>query len=211
MACSMDSQAKPGSLNTHNENSTVKEPFNPKGSTQSTFEMDKDYKTGNYIGQKRTSSYSLPRRTHGPKIPPVLDFLAYMLTQEHKKLVKLPTIWFLPTIFSANFIEKMLRHKSFYASTKILVPKVSKFEIVEPSNLPQQRRGSNDCGIWVAYWMKECGLADNFNIMVSNSHRMRLAIDLITKEFNIKKLEVMDKAHVYMKDIQQKNSRLQKD
>ncbi|MED6225225.1 hypothetical protein PIB30_091608, partial [Stylosanthes scabra] len=70
MASPMNSQAKPGSLNTHNENLTVKKPFNPKGSTQSTFEMDKSYKTGNYIGQKGTSSYSLPRRTHGPKIPP---------------------------------------------------------------------------------------------------------------------------------------------
>ncbi|MED6196995.1 hypothetical protein PIB30_052640 [Stylosanthes scabra] len=70
MASPMDSQAKFGSLNTHNENSTVKKPFNPKGSTQSTFEMDKGYKTGNYIGQNETSSYSLPRRTHRPKIPP---------------------------------------------------------------------------------------------------------------------------------------------
>ncbi|MED6206500.1 hypothetical protein PIB30_027298 [Stylosanthes scabra] len=68
MASPMNSQAKHGSFNTYNENSTVKMPFNPKGSTQSTFEMDKGYKIGNYIGQKETSSYSLPRRTHEPKI-----------------------------------------------------------------------------------------------------------------------------------------------
>ncbi|MED6110443.1 hypothetical protein PIB30_042965 [Stylosanthes scabra] len=61
MASFMNSQAKHGSLNTHNENSTIKKSFNPKGSTQSTFEMDKDYKTGNYIGQKGTPSYSLLR------------------------------------------------------------------------------------------------------------------------------------------------------
>ncbi|MED6137185.1 hypothetical protein PIB30_062708 [Stylosanthes scabra] len=42
----------------------------------------------------------------------------------------------------AIFIERMLQHKSFYNSTNILIPQVSKFDIVEPSDLPQQRRGS---------------------------------------------------------------------
>ncbi|MED6123243.1 hypothetical protein PIB30_047334 [Stylosanthes scabra] len=37
----------------------------------------------------------------------------------------------------AIFIERMLQHNSFYNSTNILIPKVSKFDIVEPSDLPQ--------------------------------------------------------------------------
>ncbi|MED6212610.1 hypothetical protein PIB30_085120 [Stylosanthes scabra] len=95
-----------------------------------------------------------------------------MLTQEHKKLIRLPSIWFLPTTFSqfalswsrppnkvreqlaqhfmhkvdylsrAIFIERMLQHESFHDSTNILVLKVLEFDIVEPSDLPQQRRGS---------------------------------------------------------------------
>ncbi|XLR53447.1 hypothetical protein S83_004119 [Arachis hypogaea] len=107
-------------------------------------------------------------------------------------------------IQDAIFIERMLKHKSFYNSSEITVPRISKFRIVEPSDLPQQRKGSNDCGIWVAQWMKECGWTDDFGITVSDSDRMMLAIDLVSKEFNMKKSEVMDKAHAYMKNILQK-------
>ncbi|XLR53451.1 hypothetical protein S83_004123, partial [Arachis hypogaea] len=67
-------------------------------------------------------------------------------------------------IQDAIFIERMLKHKSFYNSSEITVPRISKFRIVEPSDLPQQRKGSNDCGIWVAQWMKECGWTDDFGI-----------------------------------------------
>ncbi|XLR53444.1 hypothetical protein S83_004116, partial [Arachis hypogaea] len=93
-------------------------------------------------------------------------------------------------IQDAIFIERMLKHKSFYNSNEITVPRISKFRIVEPSDLPQQRKGSNDCGIWVAQWMKECGWTDDFGITVSDSDRMMLAIDLVSKEFNMKKSEV---------------------
>ncbi|MED6197614.1 hypothetical protein PIB30_058143 [Stylosanthes scabra] len=205
--------------------------------TQMASPMDSQAKPG----QKGTSSYSLPRRTHGPKIPPwmpvtfrppedmiltadelacaayifgpdlksettkgekmlvstitsyvnreslnslvpgeqvhqeVIDCLAYMLTQDHKKLVKLPTIWFLPTIFSQLALSWSR----------------------PPDQLQKQ---------FADHYMDK---VDNLS-RVSDSHRMRLA-NLITKEFNVKKLEVMDKTHVYMKDIQQKDSQLQKD
>ncbi|XLS82597.1 hypothetical protein HN51_048428 [Arachis hypogaea] len=99
----------------------------------------------------------------------------------------------------------------FQVNREITVPQISKFRIVEPSDLPQQRKGSNDCGIWVAQWMKECRWTDNFGITVNDNDRMKLAIDLVSKEFNMNKSEVMDKAHAYMKDILQKQSRLQKD
>ncbi|XLR38755.1 hypothetical protein S83_023415 [Arachis hypogaea] len=105
----------------------------------------------------------------------------------------------------------MLEHNSFYNSNEINVPCISKFPIVKPSDLPQQRKGSNECDIWVVQWMKECGWTDDFGITVYDSDRMRLAIDLVSKEFNLKKSEVMDKAHAYMKDILQKQSRLQND
>ncbi|XLT39482.1 hypothetical protein HN873_070774, partial [Arachis hypogaea] len=58
----------------------------------------------------------------------------------------------------------MLEHKSFYMSSEITVPRISEFRVVEPSDLPQPRKGSNDCGIWVAQWMKECGWTDDFGI-----------------------------------------------
>ncbi|XLR07846.1 hypothetical protein S83_035784, partial [Arachis hypogaea] len=119
-------------------------------------------------------------------IQDVIDSLTCILTQDHKKLNKLPSIWFLPTTFSTIFIERMLEHKSFYNSSEITVPRISEFRVVEPSDLPQQRKGSNDCGIWVAQWMKECGWTDDFGITVYDSDRMRLAIDLVSKEFNLK-------------------------
>ncbi|XLT06073.1 hypothetical protein HN51_044822 [Arachis hypogaea] len=112
-------------------------------------------------------------------IQDVIDSLTCILTQEHKKLNKLLSIWFLPTTFSAIFIERMLEHKSFYMSSEITVPRISEFCVVKPSDLPQQRKGSNDCGIWVAQWMKECGWTDDFGITVYDSDRMRLAIDLV--------------------------------
>ncbi|XLS65941.1 hypothetical protein HN51_025915, partial [Arachis hypogaea] len=129
--------------------------------------LDLNSNTGIYIGKKGTSSFVLPRRSCGPKIPQicwmpisfrppedmilttdelacaayifcpnlkfqvnrdevlvstqtayanreslatlilgeqviqdVIDSLACILTQEHKKFNKLPSIWFLPTTFS---------------------------------------------------------------------------------------------------------------
>ncbi|MED6194201.1 hypothetical protein PIB30_026318 [Stylosanthes scabra] len=148
----------------------------------------------------------------------VLDTLAYHLTNEHKKLFKVSSMWYLPTIFSqlalswtrspdnlreqfANkymdkvdnvsrifvpihdgnkhwflmivdmnkdriflldsakstssnyhrrfsvetmviFIERMFSHHSFYNNINHLVPRVSKFKIIEPQSLLQQRKGS---------------------------------------------------------------------
>ncbi|MED6108551.1 hypothetical protein PIB30_025200 [Stylosanthes scabra] len=42
----------------------------------------------------------------------------------------------------------------------------------------------NDNRVWVASWMKECDLNDDFEIHVSDSTRMRLALDLVLKEYN---------------------------
>ncbi|XLU33078.1 hypothetical protein S245_037003, partial [Arachis hypogaea] len=149
----------------HANDVTLKELFKPNASPQRSSELDWNSNTGIYIGKKGTSSFVLPRRSCGPKIPQwmpisfrppedmilttdelayaayifgpdlkfqvnrdevlvstrttyanreslatlipgeqviqdVIDSLTCILTQEHKKLNKLPSVWFLPTTFS---------------------------------------------------------------------------------------------------------------
>ncbi|XLS47354.1 hypothetical protein HN51_021712, partial [Arachis hypogaea] len=206
----------------HANDVTLKELFKPNVSPRRSSELDWNSNTGIYIDKKGTSSFVLPRRSCGPKIPqwmpisfrPPEDMIlttdelacaAYIFGPDLKfqvnrdeVLVSTRTAYvnreslatLIPgeqVIQDAIFIERMLKHKSFYNSSEITVPRISKFRIVEPSDLPQQRKGSNDCGIWVAQWMKECGWTDDFGITVSDSDRMMLAIDLVSKEFNMKK------------------------
>ncbi|MED6196240.1 hypothetical protein PIB30_045650 [Stylosanthes scabra] len=66
----------------------------------------------------------------------------------------------------------------------------------------------NDCGIWVAEWMKKCGWIEDFDITVIESIRMRLAIDLVRGDSNLKRAEVISKAHVYMKNLLEKQLKL---
>ncbi|XLR02583.1 hypothetical protein S83_068781 [Arachis hypogaea] len=223
----------------HANDVNLKEIFKPNASPRRSSELDLNSNTEIYIGKKGTSSFELPRRSCGPKVPqwmpisfrPPEDMIlttdevacaAYIFGPDLKwqvnrdeVLVSTRTAYanreslatLVPgeqVIQDAIFIERMLEHKSFYMSSEITVPRISEFRVVEPSDLPQQRKGSNDCGIWIAQWMKECGWTDDFGITVYDSDRMRLAIDLVSKEFNLKKSEVMDKARAYMKEILQK-------
>ncbi|KAJ1430365.1 Ulp1 protease family, C-terminal catalytic domain [Sesbania bispinosa] len=73
----------------------------------------------------------------------------------------------------AKFIEGMLVDDSFY---------------------------KNDCGVWVARWMVECGWTDDYNtILVNNTTRMRTAIELVLNPYNEIKEAVQDRAVKYLK------------
>ncbi|MED6220329.1 hypothetical protein PIB30_043861 [Stylosanthes scabra] len=62
------------------------------------------------------------------------------------------------------FIERMLANASFYKFQVTYRPKVSTFPIVEPAGIGEQKKGSIDCAIWVASWMRECPWSDNYAI-----------------------------------------------
>ncbi|MED6114882.1 hypothetical protein PIB30_084885 [Stylosanthes scabra] len=78
----------------------------------------------------------------------------------------------------------MLDEDIFYKDNSSKVIDCSGFWPITPFGLPTQKDRSNDSGIWVASWMKECNLNDDFEIHVSDSTRMRLAVDLVLKEYN---------------------------
>ncbi|XLU80949.1 hypothetical protein S245_004369 [Arachis hypogaea] len=177
----------------HANDVTLKELFKPNVSPRRSSELDWNSNTGIYIDKKGTSSFVLPRRSCDPKIP---QWMPISFRPPEDMILTTDELACAAYIFGPDL--------KFQVNREITVPRISKFRIVEPSDLPQQRKGSNDCGIWVAQWMKECGWTDDFGITVSDSDRMMLAIDLVSKEFNMKKSEVMDKAHAYMKNILQK-------
>ncbi|MED6210115.1 hypothetical protein PIB30_061069 [Stylosanthes scabra] len=103
----------------------------------------------------------------------VLDILACHLTNEHRKIFKSPSMWYLPTIFSQLAL-------SWTRS---------------PDNLREQ------------FANKYMDKVDNVS-RVTESTRMRLAIDLVTGGSNLKKVEVTSKAHGYMKELIEKQSKL---
>ncbi|KAJ1427952.1 Ulp1 protease family, C-terminal catalytic domain [Sesbania bispinosa] len=76
------------------------------------------------------------------------------------------------------YLEEMFQHESFYDFSVTNKPRVT----------------DNDYGVWVCKWMSDCSLKDDYNIKVDRETRMRLAIDLIIKPYNLKKEEVVSVA-----------------
>ncbi|KAJ1378002.1 hypothetical protein SESBI_48305 [Sesbania bispinosa] len=94
----------------------------------------------------------------------------------------------------AVYLEEMFQHESFYDFSVTNKPRVIEFPLQIPSDIGRQAVGSNDCGVWVCKWMSDCSLKDDYNIKVDKETRMRLAIDLIIKPYNLKKEEVVSVA-----------------
>ncbi|XP_052108177.1 uncharacterized protein LOC107458437 [Arachis duranensis] len=110
----------------------------------------------------------------------------------------------------ALYLEGMLQHESFYDFESTIRPKVSEFPILEALGIGRQRNDSFDCGIWVATWMKNCIWIDDYNIYVDDATRMRIAIDLIMKSYNLKKNTIIKAAKKNYKKIEEKNKNLVK-
>ncbi|CAH9081764.1 unnamed protein product [Cuscuta epithymum] len=62
----------------------------------------------------------------------------------------------------AHFLDDMFMDKSFFDTPTKFKYDISDFALVEPRDLPRQQIGSNDCGVWVAMWMKEYARRDDF-------------------------------------------------
>ncbi|KAK2389132.1 ubiquitin-specific protease ESD4 [Trifolium repens] len=103
------------------------------------------------------------------------------------------------------FLEGIFLHESF----KELIPHIrddliTKFPIIEPEGLPQQRHGSNDCGDWVAKWMIECAFNSHYDSeTVVTATRMKLVIFLCQSCNNLLVNELVSKAAHYW-DVQKK-------
>ncbi|KAJ1396597.1 Ulp1 protease family, C-terminal catalytic domain [Sesbania bispinosa] len=108
------------------------------------------------------------------------------------------------------FVDEMLLHESFYRFHTTTKPIISDFEIVEPEGVGQQVEGSNDCGIWVALWMMQCNFTNKYNITVTESSRMQLALDLVLKNYNTKNEEVKKLAFGNLDKLEKQHNRLVK-
>ncbi|XLT58971.1 hypothetical protein HN873_051575 [Arachis hypogaea] len=96
----------------------------------------------------------------------------------------------------AIYLEAMLDDHIF-DDDKSKVVDCSTFWPMTPSGLPTQKNRSNDSGVWVTSWMRECTLKDDFNIQVNDSTRMRLAVDLVLEEHNDLCLVIQENAWQY--------------
>ncbi|QHO56772.1 Ulp1 protease family, carboxy-terminal domain protein [Arachis hypogaea] len=110
----------------------------------------------------------------------------------------------------ALFIEEMLDDSTFYANQTTHRPVISEYPIIHPTEIGEQNDDSNDCGVWVTTWMRECQWRSNYNIKVNDSTRLRLAIDLVMNSFNLKSQEVLEAAKKYYNEISKKEERLVK-
>ncbi|MED6123423.1 hypothetical protein PIB30_049022 [Stylosanthes scabra] len=117
----------------------------------------------------------------------VIDLVVENLADEKDELR-----WFLPTEFSANFLQLIFDDRSFFESTHTKKPIVSKFKFKE-AETPQQLE-SNDGGIWVAKWMQHSYMWDGYLDKVDEKTRMSLALELVMGNHNRKADAVRDMA-----------------
>ncbi|RYR26460.1 hypothetical protein Ahy_B02g060702 [Arachis hypogaea] len=96
----------------------------------------------------------------------------------------------------ATYLDAMLDDHIFY-DDKYKVVDCSTFWPMTPFGLPTQKNRSNDSGVWVTSWMRECTLQDDFNIHINDSTRMRLAVDLVLEEYNDLCLVIQENAWQY--------------
>ncbi|MED6171425.1 hypothetical protein PIB30_040636 [Stylosanthes scabra] len=93
-----------------------------------------------------------------------------------------------------NAIHQVLLSDGTYKLPVGISPTISTYKIVDPE-VTQQEDDSNDCGIYVAQWMILSDIWRTFDVAGVNDYtRMRLAIDLVTEDHNIKKKEIEDLA-----------------
>ncbi|WJX28013.1 hypothetical protein P8452_16781 [Trifolium repens] len=86
---------------------------------------------------------------------------------------------------------------------------ITNFTIVQPSRLPQQRPGLNDCGLWVSKWMIECPFSSNYeNITVVTATRLKLALYLCHSSNNVLLKPLLTKAARYWSDMERKRKAL---
>ncbi|KAJ1380627.1 Ulp1 protease family, C-terminal catalytic domain [Sesbania bispinosa] len=122
----------------------------------------------------------------------LLDSALCVLRNEARKL---------QTKKMAEYLEEMFDHDSFYEFSETDRPRVTEFPLVIPTDIGKHAAESNDCGIWVCKWMIDYTLTYNYNIKVDRVSRMRLAIDLLIKPYNIKKDQVVSVATQAWKEL----------
>ncbi|MED6138294.1 hypothetical protein PIB30_072968 [Stylosanthes scabra] len=99
----------------------------------------------------------------------------------------------------ALFLESMTLGQTWLSSMNAKRPAFSTFKF-HVEQVPQQKRGSIDCGIWVAEWMiREKMWADHRVEGVGEDNRMKLAIDLVLRSHNKLAREVVLRAFSHWK------------
>ncbi|TKY65826.1 Ulp1 protease family, carboxy-terminal domain protein [Spatholobus suberectus] len=108
----------------------------------------------------------------------------------------------------AIFLEELLLHKSFYQFPFTSKPEISEFLLVVPNDIGEQLLDSNDCGIWVAKWMIDPALSNDYKIHVDNGTRMKIALDLVLGSHNTNRDEIIKLAATNWKNLEAKKKRL---
>ncbi|RYQ85173.1 hypothetical protein Ahy_B10g104664 [Arachis hypogaea] len=131
-----------------------------------------------------------------PVVDDVLILLACMLARNSTRIH-----WFLPTTFSQiatgrgsipHATLKAIREDFMGKANRVCKknPRIlcSEYEIKEPK-VTRQDPGSNDCGLYVAQWM------------IMYHLRMRLAVDMVLKYHNDKRMEVIQAVLEYWRNL----------
>ncbi|KAK7244912.1 hypothetical protein RIF29_39741 [Crotalaria pallida] len=100
----------------------------------------------------------------------------------------------------------------------LLVVDMSKQQLILLDSKPDKKkkhveealRAKNGIVVWVAHWMTDCVMFDDYKIFVLPKSRMRIAIDLILSPYNKKKEEVVLKAVQNWEDLKPKRKNLVK-
>ncbi|XLU94611.1 hypothetical protein S245_008963, partial [Arachis hypogaea] len=137
--------------------------------------------TNKFSGTRDNFKSLIPKEwVHGD----VLNLVATMLTM-HEKEMGCQTSWYLPAVFSAKYLEDMLKYDSFYKYNTPFRPRILDFAFVDMLETGEQAPCSNDCGVWVATWMTNYRKTYSYTINVNHGTRMRLALDLILRPHNL--------------------------
>lgn len=110
------------------------------------------------------------------------------------------------------FLEEMFMEDAFYVrGIKLGKHIISNFSVVEPRGLLSQRDGSNDSGVWVAAWMKECCRKNDYNcVEVFPDTRVKLAIGLVHSVYNLNMEKITEQACQHWKDVEEKKDSILK-
>ncbi|MED6156582.1 hypothetical protein PIB30_015681 [Stylosanthes scabra] len=113
------------------------------------------------------------------------------------------------TDYSALYLESLTLGRDWLSIPDAIRPQFGGYDI-EEVEVPQQHRRSMDCEVWVAQWMIRETLCFKNALQVesvTDATRMRLAVDLVLKEYNSLAKNVVVRAIHYWKRLSRTSGR----
>ncbi|RYR25636.1 hypothetical protein Ahy_B02g059489 [Arachis hypogaea] len=98
----------------------------------------------------------------------IFDFLGAYMSLKISHIIRFKVYRRFLFLSVRNYIKVMLDDHIFN-DDKSKVVDCSTFWPITPFGLPTQKKRSNDSGVWMTSWMRECTLQDDFNIQINDS------------------------------------------